>query len=82
MKVGVLCIKKEGVHFDTPPYFVIFIKSITRLHYLCNGNFKTGSCHMIYINTRTSFGVYRVFLGIKHVSLSNQRRFKDVQGCL
>ena len=21
MKVGVLCIKKEGVHFDTPPSF-------------------------------------------------------------
>ena len=21
MKVGVLCIKKEGVHFDTPPFF-------------------------------------------------------------
>ena len=29
--------------FSTYPYFVIFIKSITRLHYLCNGNFKTGS---------------------------------------
>ena len=37
---------------------------------------------VLLYNTRTSFVAYRVFLGIKHVSLSNQRRFKDVQGCL
>ena len=29
-------------------------------------------------NARTSFIAYRVFLGIKHVSLSYQRRIKDV----
>ena len=25
MKVGVLCIKKEGVHFDTPPIDMNFV---------------------------------------------------------
>ena len=37
MKVGVLCIKKEGVHFDTPPslttfYFKYYFENISSKH--------------------------------------------------
>ena len=56
MKVGVLCIKKEGVHFDTPPFlFILFHASL--LMFVINYVSKTRDSvkNYIFVNIYLAF---------------------------